>query len=175
MEIDADLAASVRMFADREAIRDCLLHYCRAIDRCDAELLRKLYWPEAHDDHGIWSGSAAEYVDWVIPLVQERFKVTQHLLGNQLIELEGQQARVETYFQAFHEFREPVEAPSNVLLGGRYLDLLEKRQGQWRILRRRVVFDWFHDLGRASAWEEGPFGVPAYTGAFKPLDWVYRE
>ncbi|MNR69080.1 hypothetical protein D3C85_1940640 [compost metagenome] len=68
-----------------------------------------------------------------------------------------------------------MEAPSNVLLGGRYLDLLEKRQGQWRILRRRVVFDWFHDLGRASAWEEGPFGVPAYTGAFKPLDWVYRE
>ena len=37
--------------ADREAVRDCLYRYCRAIDRCDFELLASVYWRDSTEDH----------------------------------------------------------------------------------------------------------------------------
>jgi hypothetical protein len=37
------------VLADREAIRDCLFRYARAIGRLDEDLLRSAYWPVAVD------------------------------------------------------------------------------------------------------------------------------
>jgi hypothetical protein len=46
---------------DKEAIRDCLMRYCHGIDRCDEDLVRRVYWPGATDDHGMFSGPASDF------------------------------------------------------------------------------------------------------------------
>ena len=127
--------------ADREAIRDCLARYCRGIDRRDRELLTGVYWPDATDDHIQYKGSAAGFIDWVLPLLAE-MQITQHFLGQTLILLSDDEAGAETYFQAYHCIP-GAEGSRDLILGGRYLDQFVRRQGEWRILERTVIADWF--------------------------------
>jgi hypothetical protein len=56
-----------------------------------------------------------------------------------LIDLQASRALCETYVNADHLLP---GAALEMCFGGRYLDLLEKREGVWRILHRRVVIDW---------------------------------
>lgn len=66
----------------------------------DAELVLAVYWPDAVDDHLEFSGSPDEFVAYCMPLMAT-MEQTSHLLGNTLIEIEGDSAAVESYFQAF--------------------------------------------------------------------------
>jgi hypothetical protein len=53
-------------------------------------------------------------------------------------------------------------------IGGRYLDRFERRDGEWRIAERVMLYDWFQDWGAAADWSHGmmgmPFHGPQYTG-----------
>ena len=53
-------------------------------------------------------------------------------------------------------------------MGGRYLDVLEKRDGDWKIASRTMLYDWDRDLGIAADWSKGLMGMPFasdyYTG-----------
>ena len=73
----------------------------RAIDRCDAALLAGLFHPDATDDHGLFKGTATEFIAWVIPLLKT-MKQTQHVIGQCLIEVDGDSAAGERYFVAHH-------------------------------------------------------------------------
>jgi hypothetical protein len=137
---------------DREAIRDVLMRYARGIDRCDRSLLEGVYWPDAIDDHGNFRGSAAEFIDWCLPLLRERMDQTSHMLGNILIQLDGDSAAVESYFEAYHRFRPEAGQPYDAVLGGRYIDRMEKRGGEWRIADRIAVYDWARDYPDSADW-----------------------
>lgn len=128
----------------REAIRDCLARCCRALDRRDRHLLESVFWPDAVDDHIQFKGDAAGYVDWVMPLLAQ-IDLTSHCLGQILIDVDGDSAAVETYFQAYHRFT-TAEPPRDELLCGRYVDRFEQRGGEWRIAFRRVIADWHQHL-----------------------------
>lgn len=94
------LEAGWQALADKDAIRECLYRYSRGIDRCDAEALRSAYWPDATDRHGPYQGSAEGFIDWALDKLPGSGRMV-HLLGNIAIELRGEQAAVESYFQAF--------------------------------------------------------------------------
>ncbi|HEY1970029.1 MAG TPA: nuclear transport factor 2 family protein [Pseudonocardia sp.] len=131
----------------RAEIQDLLWRYCRGVDRADPELIKSVYHPGATDDHGIFTGDAAEFADFVVPLLVKTYRVTQHQLANMLIEVDGDRAKAETYFTAYHrEVDEPDDAqpPRMVVFGGRYLDELERRDGRWGIVARVVIHDWSH-------------------------------
>lgn len=135
----------VAELVDRTAISDVLHRYCRAIDRCDAELLRSCYHPDAVDHHGPIRGRRDEFVDRAISELTLRAashgQLTTHVLGNVIIDLDGDAAAVESYFQAAHvEDRD--EGFRVFEFHGRYLDRFERRDGEWRIARRTVVHDW---------------------------------
>jgi hypothetical protein len=51
MDLDADLPAEIALLAAEREIRAALARYCRGIDRMEAELVRSVYHPDAHDDH----------------------------------------------------------------------------------------------------------------------------
>jgi hypothetical protein len=69
------------------------------------------------------------------------FTSTQHAICNELIELDGDTAHREAYFLAFHRLVRD-GATVDLLFAGRYVDRLERRDGEWRIAHRVVVHDW---------------------------------
>ncbi len=132
--------AAISQLLDRRAIEDVLLRYCRGIDRLDLELVRSCYHADATDSHGGFSGTRDAFVAWVGKLLA-RFESTMHFVGNSLIEVAGDAAVAETYAIAFHRSRE-AEPNLNLIVGVRYVDRFEKREGAWKIARRVCVTEW---------------------------------
>jgi hypothetical protein len=143
-------------WADREAIRDCLFRYSRAIDRCDMELLKTVYWPGAMDYHTGFTGTAEEFIAWAEPRLRA-MEHNVHMLGNILISLDGHKAAVESYLWSVSVVA--AGATREVCVSGRYLDRFERRGGEWRIAERMVVHDWFREHADSGDWSSGPFGM----------------
>lgn len=157
--------------ADREAIRDVILRYCRASDRADADLLRTVYWPDAHDDHLEFSGDTEAFIAYSIPVLTA-MRYNMHKVGNMLIAIDGNRAEAESYFHAYHSI-EHEGVRRDAFSGGRYLDIFEKRDDEWRIIRRFVTVEWFRDMPDTGDWETGPFGMKVVRGDLKPADKSY--
>jgi hypothetical protein len=157
--------------ADREAIRDCLYRYSRAIDRCDMDLLRTVYWPDAIDTHLGFQGNVEQLIAWALPKLRNMDQ-NMHLIGNILIELDGHRAAVESYFWSLCVIVDGTAR--DIVACGRYLDRFERRDDTWRIAERLVVTDGFRNYPDSSDWVAGPFGTPsAERGVPFPKDKSY--
>jgi hypothetical protein len=133
------LSAAVREIQDRQAIHDCLLRYCRGIDRLDRDIIMSAFHPDSLDEHGKFVGNAAEFVDWAVGQHTASHLSTQHCILNHLCEIDGDVAHAETYFMFVSMNRRG--APLN-MNGGRYIDRFERRDGEWRIAARVCLRDW---------------------------------
>ena len=168
-----DLLARQDRIDSREAIRDCLFRYCRGIDRADAAVLRSAYWPDAVDDHVLFNGNAYDFIDWCVPLLAQ-VEHSQHMLGNIQIELDGDIARVETYYHAYERRRRASSIPYEMFVGGRYLDKFARRDGEWRILHRFVMWDWYRHFKDSADLDKGVFGNgPVRMSGKYPSDPLY--
>jgi hypothetical protein len=147
---------------NRGKIRDCLARLSRGEDRRDAGLISGCYWPDATDDHGIFVGTFKEYLAWVVPGAAS-IPVTLHTLGQSLITLDGHTAAAETHVTAYHRINMG-EAERDIVIGGRYLDRMVKRNGEWRIEHRTMLYDWLKDFGQSIDWSQGLLGMPFITG-----------
>ncbi len=157
--------------ADREAIRDCLFRYCRGIDRMAAEMLASAYWPGAMDNHTGFTGTVEEFIEWAMPRLADMEEAV-HMIGNILIRIEGEVAKVESYLWSVSIL--PGEERRRVMISGRYNDRFEKRDDEWRIAERWVVHDWYEEVPNAGDWSVGPFGMAGLLrGAMKPDDKSY--
>jgi hypothetical protein len=136
--MDEDLKARVNRLEDRQAILDCLVRYCRGMDRFDRDLVLSAYHPDAIDDHGIFVGDPQEFVDWAMAL-HSSHSMTQHILSNHTCELDGDVAHTETYFLVawLDRDKKPLYP-----VGGRYIDRLERRNGRWAIAARKSIPEW---------------------------------
>lgn len=152
--------------ADREAIRDCMVRYCRGIDRASPELVLSAYWPGAMDHHTGFSGTVEEFVEWSMPRMAAMLD-SVHMIANMLIAIDGTTAKVETYLWSVSIL--PADPPSQVMVTGRYLDRFEKRGDEWRIAERLVVHDWFEERAATSDWARGPFGMAGLERG-RPVD-----
>ena len=96
----------------------------------------------AFDDHGDWKGDITAFLA-IAPEFLSGFKVTMHMMGLPLIDLQGDRADVETYAIAWHQ--RPGSRDGSLkddVWGVRYLDRFERRGGEWRIANRTMVRDW---------------------------------
>jgi hypothetical protein len=132
---------------DRQEIEELLCRYCRALDRLDEPLLRGCFHPDSQHNHG-YVGPSEEFCGYAMDVLRACV-ATHHHLGNRSIRVDGHHADAECYFTAYHRVgATPIEAfgsdsaGKDVLVGGRYIDRLEKRGGQWRIVSRTGVHDW---------------------------------
>ncbi|UWU25800.1 nuclear transport factor 2 family protein (plasmid) [Rhizobium sp. CB3060] len=158
---------------DREAIRDCLYRYCRGIDRADEAALRSAYWPDAHDSHGAYSGSAEGFIEFARGVFKTEPR-NIHQITNVLIEfIDPAEAAVESYFTALQRGPDGERTIRQVLLRGRYCDMFQKREGEWRIAERTVVYDWFEEQPAPVTSETERFGLRQPIGASYPVDPVY--
>lgn len=124
---------------DREQIRQCLLRYCRGVDRFDRDLILSAFHPDFLDEHGKFVGTREEFVDWALDMHERAQLLHQHCLLNHTCEIDGTTAHAETYFMfvAMNRKGKPL-----TIGGGRYIDRLEKREGDWRIVARVTLRDW---------------------------------
>lgn len=151
----------------REEIRACIARVARGEDRRDALLIESSYWTDAKLDFGVFAGSFADYLAWVIP-GSEAISNTQHHLGQSHIELSGDTALVETQVISYHRIDYGAGDEHDVVIGGRYLDRLTLREGCWRIASRTMLYDWHQDWGQSVDWSQGlmglPFSAPHFSG-----------
>ena len=124
---------------DREQIRQCLQRYARGVDRFDKALILSAFHPDCIDEHGKFVGNAEEFVDWALNMHSSAQLSHQHCLLNHSCDLDGDTAHCETYFMftAMNRRGKPL-----TIGGGRYIDRLEKRDGEWRIAARVTLRDW---------------------------------
>lgn len=158
-----DANAQMAELLDREAIRACVIRLARGEDRRNAALIRSCWWPEARFDYGVYNGDFEAYLAWVVPGA-DAIKDTQHLLGQTHVELDGATARAETHVFSYHRV-DAGQGDHDTMIGGRYLDRLEKRandkgESEWRIIDRVMLYDWEQDWGDAADWTKGVMGYP---------------
>lgn len=144
---------------DRQLIQHQIIAYARGVDRRDWDLVRSVYHPDAHDDHGAYKGGVEGFIEW---LERRHAFIAQsmHFATNCLIEFSGPEtALAETYYLALQTMGPEAGESRAMLLGerkmapdasvimqvaGRYIDLFEQRAGTWAIARRVVVFEKVH-------------------------------
>ncbi len=143
MQFASDIVATVLELKSRQDIVDCIHRYCRGVDRFDRELVLSAYHPDAVDDHGLFVGLAADFVDWAFAYHREHQVSHHHSVFNHNCELAGDIAHTETYY-----LFEGVNKVGPVTLGGgRYIDRFERRSGKWAIAARICINEWVAELG----------------------------
>ena len=125
---------------DMQEVKAVAHRFARGLDRCDRQIIESCFHKDGMDDHGFFKGSATEFCDWVM-IELEKFTISQHLITTQNAEMNGNSAMCESYFYAYHLMSTP-NGDKDVIAAGRYLDTMEKRDGEWKITLRQATFDW---------------------------------
>lgn len=138
-----DQNTEIRALADRAALTDLVTLWCRALDRGDLALLRKIFHDDAEIDCGtLYRGSIDGFLKGDREeMVAQRvgFKIGIHMVLNTLFAIDGDRAEGEIYSLAFEEWGEPHGQLQAIM--GRYLDRYERRAGMWRISHRTILTD----------------------------------
>jgi hypothetical protein len=87
--------------------------------------------------------------------------------------VDGLRARSETYYIGYHDMPGPL-GREDFFMGGRYLDLMQKRSGQWRIKKRVLTCDWYSRSPSSAAWGTGILADLKTRGERYPDDPLYR-
>lgn len=139
-EVDGDLRARVERLEAKSDIADILFRYARACDRADRAMMADCFWPDSTHKHGRYEGASTGFIDYAFAII-ESMKFAAHHISNVAIEVRGVRAFSECHYLAHH--RRDAEGAGEVdeFHEGRYLDLHERRDGLWKIVRRRGQSD----------------------------------
>jgi hypothetical protein len=157
---------------DKQALMDLIHAYCNAADRHDHAKMRALYHEDAIDEHGHFAkGPAMDFID-KLPEIQKPMTILHHNVTTVNLKLDGERAEGEVYIIAFHQV-ERDGGRFDVLIGGRYFDKYEKRNGVWKFSHRSIVADWAYPAEPTKVDLEHPFLAGAYIGKPGPADPSY--
>ncbi|OAF12272.1 hypothetical protein AYJ54_06955 [Bradyrhizobium centrolobii] len=124
---------------DRLAIRDLVENWAVWRDAGDWERFATVWHDEGWMSATWFQGPARDF----IRVSQEGFAKgvrILHFLGGTSIDLEGERAIAQTKMTISQ--RAPVhDVLCDVVCTGRFYDFLEKRQGQWGIVRRQPIYE----------------------------------
>lgn len=127
--------------ADRLAIGDLLDLYAHALDSRAFDLLGEVFSPDADLDYGSAGGphgTPTEVVAW-IERSFDGIAMTQHLITNRRITVDGDEATAVSYLL------NPLRAHGDdavLLVGGSYHDRLRRTDRGWRVTARRFEMLW---------------------------------
>lgn len=138
MTISAEKLARIDALLDKQDILECLTRFSRGMDRFDRDIYLSAFWPDGTMAAGPFVGSPAECWDWAIPMHDAGQIATHHNLLNVTYDIQGDEAHTETYYLFVGRNRDD----SNWIAGGRYIDRLERRDGEWRIALRTNAIEW---------------------------------
>lgn len=139
-------ATTLEALLAKDAIADVLARYSRTLDWLDDEGQATCYWPDAAIDYGFFIGTAADFVPVVMAVERQSARRWHKLNAPAIHFVDASHAEVETYGIAVGVRRTETGSYDAGIYGGRYLDVFEKRGGEWRIAKRDYILDWSHPL-----------------------------
>ncbi len=143
---------AVQELLDKQAIREVVMRYCRGCDRLDADLVSSAYHPDARDERSGQELKGEAIGEDLVASLREGMQSTNHQIGTQLIEVDGDTAAGESYSVGSHVMKDGRRLQSLT----RYLDRFERRDGQWKIIHRLVVNDAVEVLPASATPSLGP-------------------
>jgi hypothetical protein len=133
-----ELARDVAHLKDRLAIVDVVSRHARGCDRHDADLISSAYWPDGMDAHGHAANPGPEYGEWANQVHAATSSAHLHHVTTHSCEIDGDTAHTESYVLVVLL---ATDERSAQVMSGRYLDRLERRDGEWRIAVRRSTVE----------------------------------
>lgn len=177
-EIASDLAATVTYLKDRQDILDCIIRECRARDRQDVEQITSCWWEDGVDEHGAVVTFAPDYPERANAGHRWGFQATSHNITNHICDIDGDTANCESYVVGGLFWK---DSQKTSIAFGRYLDRLEKRGGEWRIMVRRCTIEMTADADPSWVFSDAVKGFlkhqwsredPSYE---RPITWKPKE
>ena len=157
--------------ADKLEIMDLSSNYMRGLDRLDGDLERSVFWDDAFCSYGIYEGGPNEFVDYCQNALATHAS-NHHFVGQINIDLKGEEAFGEVYYQAFHRVKNAAGEDRDLFISGRYVDRYERRAGVWKISYRSELVDWVREEPAADSWF---IGSKMIVGQRKPGDPLYHR
>lgn len=169
-----DPTAALGLLLDERAIQQvCCTRYARSLDWLDTDELKTCFWPDGHVDYGFFVGNAHEWCEIVMPIEASslhRF----HSMFDLAVQIDGDRAEAECNGLAGSRRIGDDGEGYQSLHGSRYLDRLERRDGEWRIAERTVLLEMTQKLPSPA----GPGGALAgleLVSGLSPADPRYRR
>jgi hypothetical protein len=169
-----DINDKLNDLISKEQIRQAMARYARGIDRHDEALVRSAYHEDSYDDHGWgYAGSGWELAAHAgrgpdgLPDV---WRTTTHFLGQHLIEVEGDRATSEVYYTSQQIFDDDKGLEWSWEVGGRYLDKWERRDEDFKISKRTVIYDWYRTTPNRTPWPGPDHSIPKLNFGAEPAN-----
>lgn len=134
----AQLERNLQYLMDRTAILDCIARNARGCDRHDSDVLSSSYHADGVDEHGFAINPGPKYAEYANAVHAASCQQNMHNITTHLCEIDGDVAHAESY--AIGLFLDN-EGKTGRLIAGRYIDRLERRNGEWKIALRRSTVD----------------------------------
>jgi hypothetical protein len=157
---------------DHTQIYTTMSRYCHGVDRCDLEILKGCFWPDGTCNYSDSDENAIIWAENCIGGISQMVR-TFHSISNHWIDVDGDSARGETYCTAYHLLKGEDGSLTDMVVGGRYLDRFEKRDGEWKIASRYYVMDWNTNATSTDQRSDGLLGG-LNTGGRMDIDPFYK-
>jgi hypothetical protein len=131
----------LRQLIARQEIYDAMMRYCRGVDHGDEELALSAFHPGATDDHGPYRGTVEGFI---ARSMKNQAHNIRHIIANHYVEFDDDDENVaysESVSAGALLHKTGAEGFHVALHCCRILDRFECRDGQWKIVDRRVVLD----------------------------------
>lgn len=133
------LVKDVQYLKDRQSIIDCIARNARGCDRFDIEVLSNSYSEDGIDEHGTeQTVPGPDYPKYANPAHEAMCVNNMHNITTHTCEIDGDVAHAESYTIGLFMDK---DNKGSRLLAGRYLDRLERRNGEWKIVLRRCTVE----------------------------------
>ena len=160
----------IEAYLAKQDIYELSCRYMRGLDRLDSALLLDQFWEDGWCEYGFHNSDPAGFVEFAISALQGHI-ANQHMIGNVLIDVEGDEAFGEVYFQAYHKVAAE-QGFEDIIIAGRYLDRYARRDGIWKLAYRSEIVDW----SRSQATSDSYFELaPDCLRGSRADDPVYRR
>ncbi len=130
---------------DEAACRRVLSLYGPSLDWRDPDALARMFWPDAVIDYGFFKGKTEEYVRVFIEIERAAMRPF-HLMVCERLTVNGSVANAESLGIALTIETAADGTATARQYWGRYLDQLEKRGKEWRVIRRTYLVHGVFDV-----------------------------
>lgn len=133
----AELTVKVEYLNTRQEIHDIYRRYIWGFDRRDEAVTKSAFWPDAQISYGTRITTLDQFVAHHFSAHDAVSEKALQPIDEMSVDIKGDSAHVVAYLVEFNSLKNGRSRFSGV----RYIDRLDRREGQWRIAVREVIFE----------------------------------